>query len=152
MRLPLTLLFLMPVLALAAIYWKVQDDKFPYAGTWVDYPKPVNGPRAKLTVTFDRDGKLSVSMTDKGRTNAYACSYTMQGANALILVKSGTTQREGKTCSTFVQASLVPQQNGDVLLHYTLKWWIAEQKTGKVVAENNYKPDRPLYTLRRVPT
>ncbi len=140
----------MPVVALAAIYWKVQDNKFPYVGTWVHNLKTRDGSRVEIFVTFATDGKFTPTFIHNGRSRTLPCSYTMQGNNAIILVKSATLQRAGRTCDSFVRSKLVPQQNGNILLHYTLRYWVVEQETGKLVEEKNYPGLTPLYTYRRV--
>jgi hypothetical protein len=139
------LLALMPVLAIAAIYWKIQRDKFPYVGTWVGSWR-MDGATVTRRLSFHADGSCSSVGDVLGLVTRYSCSYKMQGKSALITVELHEVQvingalRLPKTPIEKAQATIftaahvyrvTPLRGGESLLVTTSESRLIHQETGQ---------------------
>ncbi len=156
--LPYGLLIIVPVLAVAAFYWKLQHNKFPYTGTWVENKRTKDVGLATTTVTFDSNGgcswRLDTVLNGHWNVVNYSCSYKMQGNVARVTLRLSDAQyiggkwRFAKTLREKEQAPLTTMiapysvtslKKGKVLLAKGNDAQFIDQKTGERWASRKYE-------------
>lgn len=135
----------MPILAMAAIYWKVQHDKFPYVGTWVGSWKRDDA-TATMAHSFHADGSCSTVGETLGLVTRYSCSYQMRGNSALVNIELHPAQiingelrvpktpKERAESTIFTAAQLhrvTPLRGGESLLVTASESRLIHQETGQ---------------------
>lgn len=149
---------LLPIVALAAIWWKVKNDRFPYVGTWVKIDSVHDG-IMKGTLAFDADGACSWELlwwsANDNPKNAliqrHNCSYRMDNDTAQLELLGREMQnsngkwryvhvdglRSGPVMKSLTTNTVTPQQNGKVLIFTTKQLFYIDQKTGRRFRQNH---------------
>jgi hypothetical protein len=156
-------LLLMPVMALGAIYWKIQHDKFPYVGVWV-----ASDAVESHLVEVTSDGQFFIGAIGPNTRRKIRCRYRMTGETAIVTniamkqstdpnskkqyVGEGGIQAFGlrryRTYTLTWEEHITPKKNGSILeVKLPINTTYTDQITGETFSRKDYKA--PIVLISR---